>query len=111
MGSKAKNGSHPFRFMFKLMVFAGIVAAAGRFLVSKRDEYAGLTESEARARMEAKLSPRFGEEKAEEITNQVVPVLVDRGLVKTDLEGAVDGLTEATGKVAQEAADLIDEAN
>lgn len=111
MGSEAKNGRHPFRFIFKLLVFAGIIAAAGRFLVSKKEEYAGLTESEARAKMEAKLAPRFGDEKAEEIASQVIPVLIDRGLVKTDLEGAVDDLTDAAGKVAQEAADLVDETN
>ncbi len=109
MGSEGKNGRHPFRFMFKLLVFAGIITAAGRFLISKKDEYAGLTESEARAKMEAKLAPRFGDEKAEEIANQVVPVLRDRGLVKSDLEGAVADLTGAAGKAAEEAADLVDE--
>lgn len=84
MGSKKEGRRRPFRFLFKLAVFAGILAAAGRFLVSKRDEYAGLTESEARERMQSKLTTRFGEEKAKEITDQVVPVLVDRGIVRSD---------------------------
>ena len=109
MGSRAKNGRHPFRFMFKLLVFAGIIAAAGRFLVSKKEEYAGLTESEARSKMEAKLAPRFGDEKAGEIANQVIPVLIDRGLVKTDLEGAVDEVVGGVEELAEEAADLIDD--
>ena len=85
MGSK---GRRPFRFMFKLAVFAGILAAAGRFLVSKKEEYSGLTESEARRRMETQLGARFGEEKAREITDQVIPVLADRGLFKGESGGA-----------------------
>ena len=90
MGSKKEGGRRPFRFLFKLMVFAGILGAAGRFLVSKRDEYAGLSESEARARMETKLAPRFGDDKAKEIADQVIPVLADRGLFK-------DGADEDAG--------------
>jgi hypothetical protein len=81
MGAKKRR---PFRFLFKLAVFAGILSAAGRFLVSKKEEYSGLTESEARERMQAKLTPRFGEEKAKEITDQVVPVLADRGILRSE---------------------------
>lgn len=84
MGSKHNGGRRPFRFLFKLAVFAGILAAAGRFLVSKKEEYAGLTESEARERMESTLSPRFGDEKAKEITDQVIPVLSDRGMFRSE---------------------------
>ncbi|MCO6503539.1 MAG: hypothetical protein J5I28_10700, partial [Acidimicrobiales bacterium] len=51
---------------------------------SKKEEYSGLTESEARERMQAKLTPRFGEEKAKEITDQVVPVLADRGILRSE---------------------------
>lgn len=86
MGSKRAGGRRPFRFLFKLAVFAGILATAGRFLVTKKEEYAGLTEAEARNRMEAKLTPRFGDEKAKEITDQVIPVLSDRGLFRSDGE-------------------------
>ncbi len=84
MGSKSDEGRRPFRFLFKLAVFAGILAAAGRFLVSKKEEYAGLTESEARERMETKLGARFGDEKAREITDQVIPVLADRGMFRAE---------------------------
>lgn len=101
MGSKSKEGRRPFRFLFKLAVFAGIIGAAGRFLVSKKEEYSGLTEAEARSRMETKLSPRFGEEKAREITDQVIPVLADRGLFK---EGA-SGESPAETAGAEEATD------
>src|SRR5690606_42087992 len=81
MGAKKRR---PFRFLFKLAVFAGILSAAGRFLVSKKEEYSGLSESEARERMQAKLTPRVGEEKAKEITDQGVPVLADRGSLRSE---------------------------
>ena len=94
MGSKQK-GRRPFRFLFKLAVFAGIIAAAGRFLVSKKEEYAGLTESEARDRMQSKLTPRFGEEKAKEITDQVIPVMSDRGMFRGRGEAGATGEDDA----------------
>jgi len=76
--------SHPIRFIVKLLIVLGLLAALGKFLNDKKDEYAGLTEAEARARMEAKLAARFGEDKATEIADQVIPVLADRGLFKAD---------------------------
>lgn len=107
----------PFRFILKLAVFAGILAAAGKYLVSKRDEYSGLTESEAKARMESKLAPRVGDEKASEIADQVVPVLRDRGLVQADAataakeaaKDAVENLTDAVGDAVDKAKDAVDE--
>lgn len=80
-----RKKSHPIRFTFKLLIVAGLLAALGRFLMAKKDEYAGLTEAEARARMEAKLAARFGEDKATEIADQVIPVLADRGLFKDEV--------------------------
>ena len=82
MGSKHEGRRRPFRFLFKLAVFAGILAAAGRFLVSKKEEYANLTEADARDRMHTELAKRFGDEKAKEITDQVIPVLAERGMFR-----------------------------
>lgn len=76
--------SHPIRFLFKLLIVFGVLAALVKFLSDKKDEYAGLTETEARARMEAKLAARFGEDKATEIADQVIPVLADRGMFKAE---------------------------
>lgn len=76
--------SHPIRFLFKLAIVFGLLAILAKFLNDKKDEYAGLTEAEARARMEAKLAARFGENKATEIADQVIPVLADRGLFKAE---------------------------
>ena len=75
---------HPIRFLFKLLIIVGLLSALGKFLATKKDEFAGMTEAEARARMEAKLAARFGEEKASEIVDKVIPVLADGGLFKTE---------------------------
>jgi gas vesicle protein len=106
MSNEVESGRHPFRFMVKLMIFFGILAAAGKFLASKRDEYAGLTEAEAKAKMESKLGPRFGEEKASEIANQVVPVLKERGFLKKEAgEGMMDKAKDAATDMADKAKD------
>ena len=79
-----EEGRHVFRTLVKLAVFSGLIYAAGRFLAQKKEEYAGLTESQARARFVDKVGPKLGEETAEEIADQVIPKLKERGIVKPD---------------------------
>jgi hypothetical protein len=79
---------HPFRFLLKLAIFAGLVYAAGRLVAQKKDEYMGLTESEARSKFIQKAGPRIGDDTAEEIADQVIPKLKERGFVKADEESA-----------------------
>ena len=94
---------HVFRTLVKLAVFVSLIYAAGRFLAQQKDEYAGLTETEARTKFVDKVGPKLGDETAEEIADQVIPKLKERGLVKddpTDSQGedpvseAVDSLVE-----------------
>jgi hypothetical protein len=115
MTEEVETRRHPFRFMFKFLVFLGILAAAGKFLASKREEFAGLTEAEAKAKMESKLRPRFGQEKASEIANQVVPVLKEKGLLKDrpgeEMMGAATKAADNIANQAQSAAeDIADKA-
>ena len=88
---------HPFRFVFKLALFAGLVYLAGRVVAQKKDEYMGLTESEARSKFVEKAGPRIGEETAEEIADQVIPKLKEKGFVKPD-----EGASETEEPVAAE---------
>jgi hypothetical protein len=62
------------------------VYAAGRLVAQKKDEYMGLTESEARSKFIQKAGPRIGDDTAEEIADQVIPKLKERGFVKADEE-------------------------
>ncbi|HSO50552.1 MAG TPA: hypothetical protein VLS86_08390 [Acidimicrobiia bacterium] len=98
---------HPFRFLFKFLLFIGALAAVTKVVASKKKEYYGLTESEARAKFEAKLGPRIGEEKASEIADQVIPRLKDSGVIKPDpMEQVVNDAKD----VASEAVDKVQDA-
>ena len=98
---------HPFRFLFKFLFFIGVLAAISKVVATQKKEFYGLTESEARAKFEAKLGPRIGEEKASEIADQVIPRLKDSGVIKPDpMEKVVNDAKE----VASDAADDIKDA-
>lgn len=104
---------HPFRFLFKFLLFIGALAAVTKVVASKKKEYYGLTESEARAKFESKLGPRIGEEKASEIADQVIPRLKDSGVIKPDpmeqvVNDAKDAASEAKDKVQDLAGDAKD---
>lgn len=101
---------HPIRFLLKVAMFGGLIYMAVRFIAEKKDEYANLTESQARAKLIDKLSPNLGDETANEIADQVVPKLKERGLVKPDpMAEAADDLKAAADKV-DAAADKVSDA-
>ncbi len=82
---KSESDRHPIRALTKLGIFFGIMFALTRFLAAKKEEFSGLTETEARAKMESKLAGRVGEDKASDIANQVIPVLRDWGMFKAEV--------------------------
>jgi hypothetical protein len=95
---------HPFRFLIKLGTFLGLVYVAGRFVARKKEEYAGLTESEAHERLVEKIKPKLGDDTAEEIADQVIPKLKKGGFLKPGpIEKAVDQVKETASKVADAA--------
>lgn len=92
---------HPFRFLFKLVLLVGGVAALSKVVATKKKEYYGLTESEARAKFQSKLGPRIGEEKAAEVVDQVIPRLKDKGMIKPDpMEQAVSDAKDTASEAA-----------
>lgn len=78
------EGRHFFRTLVKLAVFAGLLYAAGRFVAQQKEELSGLTESQARTKFVDKVGPKLGDETAQDIADQVIPKLKERGLVKPD---------------------------
>jgi hypothetical protein len=95
---------HLFRSLIKLAVFVGLIYAAGRFITQKKDEYAGLTESQARTKFVDKVGPKLGEDTAKEIADQVIPKLKEKGLIKDDPEDAAgsDPVAEAVDSVVED---------
>ena len=91
------NGSrrHPFRFLFKLALFIGLITLVGKVVAANKDQFVGLTESEVRAKFEAKLGRRMGTDTATEIANKVIPKLIEKGIIKPDpVEEAADSVEE-----------------
>jgi len=103
MEVQTETDRHLIRFMFKFLVFVGILFFAGKMIAQKKSEFYGISESEARSKLETKLSSRLGEEKASEIVDQIIPRLLDKGVIKAD--EAVD----ATESVVDDAKDAVEE--
>ena len=85
MTETAEAKRHPIRSFFKLAAVVGIIYAIGRFLIEKKEEYADLTETQARQKLLDKLAPKLGEDTATEIADQVIPKLRERGFLRPDL--------------------------
>ncbi len=97
----ADNGDkrHPFRFLFKLALFLGVLTGITKLVASKKSEFYGITESEARAKFQSKLGPRIGDEKAANMAEQVIPKLKQKGVIKDD---PIDEVTEDAGEASEE---------
>lgn len=108
--TEVKKERHPFRFLFKLLLIVGAMTAVTRFLAERRKDFYGLTESEARAKFEEKLGPRIGEEKASAVADQVIPRLKEKGVIKSDVEAAVDEVAVAADEATDQIVDITEEA-
>ena len=86
MEDSIETDRHPLRALLKLAVVFGLGYLAFRLVSDKKAEYMGLTESEARSKFVEKAGPRIGEDTANEIADQVIPKLKEKGLVKADEE-------------------------
>lgn len=110
MAEKVEKKRRPLRFLFKLSVFAAFAYFAARLVMMKKDEYYGLTESEARAKITEKLEKRIGAEKAGEVVDQVIPLLKDRGVVKPDpVSEAASGLADTMVEAEENVERAVDE--
>jgi len=104
------RGRHPIRTLLRLAVFAGVAFSVGRFVARKKQEYAGLTESQARDKLMAKMTPKLGDDTAAEIADQVIPKLKERGLIKPDpIEEAADKLAQAADEAKENVTEAADE--
>ena len=103
MDIEVESQRHPFRFMVKFLVFVGILFVAGKFMAKQKEYWSGISEAQAREKIESKLASRVGEDKATDIANQIVSVLTEKGVIKSSTEDAAD--------VADEVVNLADDAD
>ena len=110
MTEEVEKERHPIRFLFKLVFLAAFAYFAARLVMMKKDEYYGLTESEARTKITERLEKRVGPEKANEVADQVIPLLKDRGVVKPDpVSEAASELADAMADAQDEITDAVDD--
>ena len=103
MDIEVESQRHPFRFMVKFLVFVGIIYMAGRFMVKQKENWSGITEAQAREKIESRLASRVGEEKATDIANQIVTVLTEKGVIKA--EEAADEVVDVTEEAPEAVSD------
>ena len=74
------------KWLIPLVLLIVAVAACGKKAKSHRaSEWHGLTESEARSKLEAKLPNKIPAEKRSAISDKVVAKMRDRGVISDDL--------------------------
>ncbi len=72
--------------LIKLALLVGGVALAGKALAAQKADFAGLTETEARARLDAKLPDKIPYEKRTEIADKVVGKMKEKGVLSDDAQ-------------------------
>lgn len=70
--------------LVRLIGLGALLYFGWKFFESQREEFMGLTESEAKAKMVDRLRDKLGEETAEQIAEQVIPKLRERGMLQPD---------------------------
>lgn len=109
MDIEVESQRHPFRFMVKFLVFVGIIYMAGRFMAKQKENWSGITEAEARAKIESKLA-RVGEDKAADIASQIVTALTEKGVIKAEeTDDEVVDVTKEAGEAASDDAEAVEE--
>jgi len=108
--TEAESDRHFFRSLFKLALFVGIIMAIAKVVAAKKDEFYGISESEARYKVESKLSPRVGDDRAAEIADQVVARLKVAGVVTADAADKAEETAEGSADESEDAVDSVEEA-
>ena len=81
-----------------------VIAACGKKTKSRREsEWHGLTESEARSKLDTKLPSKIPTEKRSAISDKVVAKMRDRGVISEDAVGSSDanGMTDDADQFAK----------
>ena len=74
--------------LFKLLVVAGIAAGVVKLMGAQKAQWHGLTETEARAKLDAKLPAKVEGEKRTEVTDKIIGAMKDKGVLVPDADPA-----------------------
>lgn len=97
----------------KLALLVGGIAAVAKLVGAKKAEWAGLTESEVRAKLDARLPDRMPPEKQTAVADKVVTKMRDKGVLREEAEtpepdsnGGVAVATDEDEAKAEETSDV-----
>jgi hypothetical protein len=93
----------PTKRLILLVLLIAVVAACARKAMSHRDsEWQGLTESEARSKLDSKLPDKIPAEKRSAISDKVVSKMRDRGVISEDpaVPDDASGVTDGSDQLA-----------
>jgi hypothetical protein len=65
--------------LIKLLVIVALIAVVVKLLEQQRQQWTGLTEIEARARLDAKLPGKIPAEKRAEVTDKIIGAMKEKG--------------------------------
>ena len=93
--------------LLKLALLVGGIAAVAKLVAARKSEWTGLTETQVREKLDAKLPDRMPDEKRTEVAEKVVSKMQERGLILEE-----DGsMTEQAGDVGTSDAAGLDGEN
>lgn len=74
--------------LIKLALMVGAVAVAARFVGAKKAEWEGLTESQVRDKLDARMPDRVPDEKRAAVADKVIAAMRSRGKLVEDKAGS-----------------------
>ena len=72
--------------LVKLALFGGAIAFAAKMISARKSEWAGLTESAVREKLDARLPGQIPDDKRAAIADKVVSKMRERGVIRGDEE-------------------------
>jgi hypothetical protein len=78
-------------------------------MAKQKEDWAGITEAQAKEKIESRLVSRVGEDKANDIANQIVTVLTEKGVIKADAADEVVDVTEEADESESDEEDVVAE--
>lgn len=77
--------------LIKLAVIGALIGGVVKFVSNTKKDFQGLTETQARAKLDSKLPSKMPAEKRAEVTDKVVSAMKDKGVLVSDADPRGNG--------------------